>query len=45
MHLKRIRASNFRAFGDSKVAPSLDWELAPGLNIFVGENDSGKPSA
>lgn len=44
MHLKRIRASNFRAFGDGTVAPSLDWELAPGLNILVGENDSGKTS-
>ena len=44
MHLKRIRASNFRAFGDGTAAPALDWELAPGLNILVGENDSGKTS-
>ncbi|MCQ9136641.1 AAA family ATPase [Streptomyces sp. IBSBF 2953] len=40
----RIRASNFRAFGDSTITPSLDWELATGLNILVGENDSGKTS-
>lgn len=42
MHLKRIRSSNFRAFGDGKTAPALDWELSPGLNILIGENDAGK---
>ncbi len=42
MHLKRIRAFNFRAFGDGTTAPILDWELSPGLNILVGENDAGK---
>lgn len=42
MHLKRIRATNFRAFGDGTTAPVLDWELSPGLNILVGENDAGK---
>jgi putative ATP-dependent endonuclease of OLD family len=42
MHLKRIRATNFRAFGDGTSAPVLDWELSPGLNILVGENDAGK---
>lgn len=44
MYLKRIRAANFRAFGDGTQAPTLDWELSPGLNILVGENDSGKTS-
>ncbi|WP_353629201.1 AAA family ATPase [Pseudomonas aeruginosa] len=42
MYLKRIRAHNFRAFGDGTTAPELDWELNPGLNILVGENDAGK---
>ena len=42
MHLKRIRAQNFRAFGDGKISPKLDWTLSPGLNILVGENDAGK---
>lgn len=42
MYLKHIRARNYRAFGDGTTAPALDWELAPGLNILVGENDAGK---
>jgi putative ATP-dependent endonuclease of the OLD family len=42
MHLKQIRAQNFRAFGDGKTAPLLDWTLSPGLNILIGENDAGK---
>ena len=39
MYLKHIRARNYRAFGDGTSA--LDWELNPGLNILVGENDAG----
>lgn len=42
MYLKRICARNFRAFGDGGTAPELNWELNPGLNILVGENDAGK---
>ncbi|QPF72688.1 AAA family ATPase [Roseateles sp. DAIF2] len=42
MHLQRIRAQNFRAFGDGKTAPQLDWTLSKGLNILIGENDAGK---
>lgn len=42
MYLKHIRARNYRAFGDGTTAPVLDWELNPGLNILVGENDAGK---
>lgn len=42
MYLKQIRAQNFRAFGDGKTAPLLDWTLSPGLNILIGENDAGK---
>ena len=42
MYLKRIRASNFRVFGDGTASPVLDWDLSPGMNILVGENDAGK---
>jgi putative ATP-dependent endonuclease of OLD family len=42
MYLKRVRATNFRVFGDGTVSPCLDWELSPGMNILVGENDAGK---
>ncbi|VFR72561.1 FIG131328: Predicted ATP-dependent endonuclease of the OLD family [plant metagenome] len=42
MYLKHIRARNYRVFGDCTSAPALDWELNPGLNILVGENDAGK---
>lgn len=42
MHLQRIRACNFRVFGDGTNGPALDWELLPGVNILVGENDAGK---
>lgn len=42
MYLKRLRAHNYRAFGDGTNAPDLNWELNPGLNILVGENDTGK---
>lgn len=42
MYLKQIRARNYRAFGDGTNAPELNWELNPGLNILVGENDAGK---
>ncbi|MBO3036851.1 AAA family ATPase [Burkholderia pseudomallei] len=42
MYLKHIHARNYRAFGDGTSAPALDWELNPGLNILVGENDAGK---
>lgn len=42
MYLKRIRARNYRIFGDGTTAPELNWVLNPGLNILVGENDAGK---
>lgn len=42
MHLHRIRASNFRVFGNGDEGSGLDWQLSPGLNILVGENDAGK---
>lgn len=37
MRIKRVRLQNFSSFADS------DWiELGPGLNYFVGQNNSGK---
>ena len=42
MWVKQIRAKNFRVFGDGSSAPALDWSLNRGLNILIGENDSGK---
>ena len=42
MFLKRIYARNYRAFGDGSASVMLDWELNPGLNILLGENDAGK---
>lgn len=42
MYLKRIRARNFRAFGDGVTAPELNWDLNPDFNILIGENDAGK---
>lgn len=42
MHLAQLRIENFRIFGDAKSDKSLSLELRPGLNVLVGENDSGK---
>lgn len=36
MYLSRVKIENFRKF------ESLDLTLSPGLNLIVGENDSGK---
>ena len=40
MHLAEIRAENFRLFGTGAAA--LVLPLQAGLNVLVGENDSGK---
>jgi putative ATP-dependent endonuclease of OLD family len=40
MYLSEIRIENFRLFGDGENA--LVLSLKPGLNVLVGENDSGK---
>ena len=42
MYLSRVKAENFRIFGDAESGTSLDLQLTPGLNLIVGENDSGK---
>jgi putative ATP-dependent endonuclease of OLD family len=47
MHLTNLKLWNFRKFGsDSEVdphkRPNLDLNFNKGLNVLVGENDSGK---
>lgn len=42
MHLHRIKAKGFRAFGGTPASPSLDLTLNEGLNLLIGENDAGK---
>ena len=46
MHLARLKLWNFRRFGSDNdfdlEKPSLDLPLKTGLNVLVGENDSGK---
>lgn len=39
MHLTEVYASDFRCF--SKAEP-MQWRVAQGMNVLVGENDSGK---
>lgn len=42
MHLSEIFIENFRIFGAVKDNEHLRLTLRPGLNVIVGENDSGK---
>lgn len=42
MYLSRIFVENFRIFGAKTDGKSLELQLQPGLNLVVGENDSGK---
>ena len=46
MFLSSIKLWNFRKFGSSGDIdlenPNLDLPLTPGLNVLIGENDSGK---
>jgi putative ATP-dependent endonuclease of OLD family len=46
MHLSNLKLWNFRKFGGnapfSPDAPHLDLGFNPGLNVLIGENDSGK---
>jgi putative ATP-dependent endonuclease of OLD family len=45
MRLSRVGIANFRIFGGSREKPGLVLDLHAGLNVFVGENDSGKTAA
>jgi putative ATP-dependent endonuclease of OLD family len=46
MYLSNIKLWNFRKFGSEGeidlVSPDLDLNLTKGLNVIIGENDSGK---
>lgn len=46
MHLSNLKLWNFRKFGSnaefSLDAPHLDLGFNSGLNVLIGENDSGK---
>lgn len=44
MYLANIFIENFRGFGPEKDNRHLSLALSPGLNMLVGENDSGKSS-
>ncbi len=42
MYLWKVYAENFRIFGAETDGEHLDLSLRPGLNVLVGENESGK---
>ncbi|MEP6361041.1 MAG: AAA family ATPase, partial [Balneola sp.] len=45
MYLSNIKLWNFRKFGSQDFnldSPNLDLDFQPGLNVLIGENDSGK---
>lgn len=42
MYLSELFIENFRGFGSEKDQRHLGLTLLPGLNVLVGENDSGK---
>ena len=45
MHLSNIKLWNYRKFGSKTFElskPSLNLEFTKGLNVIIGENDSGK---
>ena len=42
MYLSELKISNFRKFGEGKNSPGLHIKFNSGLNLLVGENDSGK---
>ncbi len=42
MYLAELFAENFRIFSSASTGKALDIKLDKGLNVFVGENDSGK---
>lgn len=48
MHISNIKLWNFRKYGSTGVfdpdVPNVDLNFSSGLNVLIGENDSGKSS-
>lgn len=46
MHISNLKLWNFRKFGSNEefdlIKPNLDLNFTKGLNVIIGENDSGK---
>ncbi len=42
MYLSNLFIESFRIFGTESDGDHLNLDLKPGMNVFVGENDSGK---
>lgn len=42
MHLAELKIWNFRKFSSNENEPGLALNFTPGLNLLVGENNSGK---
>jgi len=42
MYLKTLKIKNFRSFWSDDAKPTVDIELAPGVNYFAGANNVGK---
>jgi putative ATP-dependent endonuclease of OLD family len=46
MYLSNLKLWNFRKFGDDSIIdlekPNLDLNFTDGINVLIGENDSGK---
>ena len=44
MYLHKLSITNFRKYGGSNDKPGIVIEFNKGLNVFIGENESGKTS-
>lgn len=44
MYLHKLSITNFRKYGGSDDKPGIVIEFNKGLNVFIGENESGKTS-
>lgn len=42
MYLNKLKLWNFRKYGSQENVPGLEVEFQKGVNLLVGENDSGK---
>jgi len=42
MYLNKLRLWNFRKYGSKENESALEVEFQKGVNLLVGENDSGK---